>query len=72
MWLKPVEVMRSRATSAKVNKHDNDINLFDCPFLTGEDWGTDLCTLLTNLSLPSIVAETILKQRRVAIVSILQ
>ena len=72
MWLKPVEVMRSRATSAKVKKHDDDINSFDCPLLTGKDWRTDLCTLLTNLSLPSIVAEAVLKQRRVAIVSTLQ
>ncbi|XP_029192398.2 LOW QUALITY PROTEIN: dynein heavy chain domain-containing protein 1-like [Acropora millepora] len=72
VWLKPVEVMRSRATSAKAKKHDDDINSFDCPLLTGEDWRTDLCTLLTNLSLPSIVAEAVLKQRRVAILSTLQ
>ena len=72
VWLKPVEVMRSRATSAKAKKHDDDISSFDCPLLTGEDWRTDLCTLLTNLSLPSIVAEAVLKQRRVAIVSTLQ
>lgn len=71
MWFKPVEVIRSRAPSAKVDKRDNDIPLFDCPLLTGADWGTDVSTLVTSLFLPSVVAEGILKQRRVAIVSVL-
>lgn len=71
VWLKPIEVMRSRAPSAKGNTHDSDIPLFDCPLLIGEDWRTDLCTLVTSLSLPSILDKRILKQRRVAIVSIL-
>ncbi|XP_073235787.1 dynein heavy chain domain-containing protein 1-like [Porites lutea] len=71
IWLKPVEVIRSRAPSAKMERQGNDIPLFDCPLLTGQDWGTDFSTLVTSLPLPSVVPGEILKQRRVSIVSML-
>lgn len=71
LWLKPVEVIRSRAPSAKMERQGNDIPLFDCPLLTGQDWGTDFSTLVTSLPLPSVVPGEILKQRRVSIVSML-
>jgi len=69
VWLKPIEVLRSRAPSAKVDKRDNDIPSYDCPFLTGGDWGTDVSTLVASFPLPSTVPEGILKKRRVAVVS---
>lgn len=71
IWLKPVEVIRSRAPSAKMERQGSDIPLFDCPLLTGQDWGTDFSTLVTSLPLPSVVPGEILKQRRVSIVSML-
>lgn len=71
IWLKPVEVIRSRAPSAKMERQGNDIPVFDCPLLTGQDWGTDFSTLVTSLPLPSVVPGEILKQQRVSIVSML-
>lgn len=71
IWLKPVEGIRSRAPSAKTERQGNGIPLFDCPLVTGRDWGTDVSTLVTILPLPSVVPGEILKQRRVSIVSLL-
>lgn len=72
VWLKPIEVIRSRAPSAKVNTVQSDMPLFDCPLLVGGDWGVDVSTLVTSLPLPTAVPEELLKQRRVAIVSLLR
>lgn len=71
VWLKPVEVIRSRAPSAKVDTRDNATSIFACPLLTGGDWGTDTSTLVTSLPLSSVVPEGVLKRRRVVIVSVL-
>lgn len=71
VWLKPVEVIRSRAPSAKVVKQQSEMPLFDCPLLFGGDWGGDVTTLVTSLPLPTSVPEGTLKQRRVAVVSLL-
>lgn len=71
VWLKPLEVIRSRAPSAKVSKQHTDMPLFNFPLLVGGDWGGDVTTLVTSLPLPTAVPEGILKQRRVAVVSLL-
>lgn len=71
VWLKPLEVIRSRAPSAKVEKQQSEMTLFDCPLLVGGDWGGDVTTLVTSLPLPTSVPEGTLKQRRVAVVSLL-
>lgn len=71
VWLKPLEVVRSRAPSAKVEKQQSEMPLFDCPLLFGGDWGGDVTTLVTSLPLPTSVPEGTLKQRRVAVVSLL-
>lgn len=71
VWLKPLEVIRSRAPSAKVVKQQSEMPLFDCPLLFGGDWGGDVTTLVTSLPLPTSVPEGTLKQRRVAVVSLL-
>ena len=71
LWLKPLEIVRSRLPSAKVEKQQKEMPLFDCPLLFGEDWGRDVTTLVTSLPLPTSVPEGTLKQRRVAVVSLL-
>ena len=72
VWLKPMEVIRSRAPSAKVGKQQSDMPMYDCPLLDGGDWGVDVASLVTSLPLPTVVPEETLKQRRVAIVSLLR
>ena len=69
VWLKPVEVIRSRAPSAKVEKLQSDLPFFNCPLFVGKSWGEDASALVTSLPLPTAVPEELLKQRRMAIVS---
>ena len=72
VWLKPLEVVRSRVPSAKVEKQEREMPLFECPLLVGGDWGGDVTTLVTSLPLRTSVPEGRLKQRRVAVLSLLR
>lgn len=69
VWLKPLEVIRSRAPSAKVEKQQSDLPVYNCPLFVEESWGEVASALVTSLPLPTAVPEVLLKQRRVAIIS---
>ena len=72
VWLNPVEIVRSRAPSARVDEQDPVIPFYEIPLVNAGVWNGDSASVVSALSLPSAMSGGLLKQRRVSIVPVLR